>query len=173
MDVFEAIRERRSIRSFRPDPIPEQHVQKILEAACLAPSAGNCQPWEFVLVRHPERKRALADAALGQEFIAEAPLVIVVCANVSRSAWRYGERGKKLYCIQDTAAAVQNILLAAHALGYGACWVGAFLDEEVARVINAPENVRPVAIIPIGKPAERPARPRRLPLSQVCHEEHF
>ena len=173
MEVLEAIKGRRSVRSFRPDPIPEKDLRTILEAAVMAPSAGNCQPWEFVIVREEERKRRLAEAAHGQDFIAEAPVVVVVCANVPRSSARDGRRGEGLYCIQDTAAAVQNMLLTAHSLGYGTCWIGSFEDEEVARVVEAPRGVRPVAVIPIGRPAEKPRAPARIPLEKVCHEEHF
>ncbi|MFN4133349.1 MAG: nitroreductase family protein [Candidatus Hadarchaeales archaeon] len=173
MDIFEAIRGRRSIRSFKDEPVDEEDLRKILEAGALAPSAGNCQPWDFVVVRSKEVKEKLSAAALGQEHVVEAPVVVVVCANVKRSSSRYGRRGAELYCIQDTAAAVQNMMLAAHALGYGACWVGAFDDEKAAKIIGTPAGVRPVAIIPIGRPAEKPRVPSRLPLNQVVHEESF
>ncbi|RLF23588.1 MAG: nitroreductase family protein, partial [Thermoprotei archaeon] len=112
-------------------------------------------------------------AALGQMWIAEAPVVVVVCANIPRTAWRYGERGRSLYCLQDTAAAIQNMLLAAHALGYGTCWVGAFDEEEVSRILGLPDHVRPVAIVPIGKPAESPIPPPRRPLDEVVHWEKY
>ncbi len=173
LDLFEAIRGRRSVRAFKPEPVPDEDLRRILEAAIMAPSAGNLQPWEFVIVRDEERKRRLARAALGQMFIAEAPVVIVVGANVDRSSWRYGERGEKLYCIQDTAAAIMNLLLAAYALGYGTCWIGAFSDHEVAKIVGFPENVRPVAVIPMGRPAEKPGMPPRMPLSKVVHEEKY
>lgn len=173
MELLKAISERRSIRSFRPDPLPERDLKTMLEAACMAPSAGNCQPWEFVIVRSEKGKEALADAAYGQYFLTEAPVVVVVCANLERSASRYGGRGEQMYCLQDTAAAIQNLLLTAHSLGYGTCWIGAFDDEAVARAIRAPRGIRPVAIIPIGKPAERPRAPERIPLERLCHEEHL
>ncbi len=173
MEVMEAILGRRSVRRFRSDPIPEEDLRKILEAAIWAPSAGNMQSWEFVIVRDPNRKREIARAALGQWFIAEAPVVVVVCANEDRSASRYGERGRKLYCIQDTAAATQNLLLAAYSMGYGTCWVGAFDEDSVSSVIKVPSGVRPVAIIPIGRSAETPIGPRRMPLERVMHEETF
>ncbi|MHA1627095.1 MAG: nitroreductase family protein, partial [Candidatus Asgardarchaeia archaeon] len=126
-----------------------------------APSAGNLQSWEFYVLRSRKVKRKIADAALGQRFIEEAPVVIVVCANENVSSLRYGLRGKELYCIQDTAAATQNILLSAYALGYGSCWVGAFMEDEVSRILKTSPGVRPVAIIPIGKPAEIPRKPPR------------
>lgn len=169
MDLFEAIEGRRSIRAYLPDPVKEEDLRRILEAAIKAPSAGNLQPWEFIVVKDPEIKRKLTEAALGQEFIEEAPIVIVVCANTMRSSSVYGSRGASLYCIQDTAAAIQNMLLAAYALGYGTCWVGAFYEDEVSRILGLPSYIRPVAIVPLGKPAEHPSpRPRR-PLKEVVH----
>ncbi|MCS7385602.1 MAG: nitroreductase family protein [Candidatus Methanomethylicota archaeon] len=173
MDLFEAIKGRRSIRRFVRKEVPEEHVKRILEAAIWAPSAGNLQPWEFIIIRDEKVKTEIARAALGQMWITEAPVVVVVCANELRSARHYGERGRSLYCIQDTAAATQNMLLAAHALGYGTCWVGAFLENEVKQVLNLPEHVRPVAIIPIGVPGEKPAPRPRIPLNQVVHYEKY
>jgi len=173
MDIFEAIKGRRSIRSYGDEPIPDEDIRRILEAAIMAPSAGNLQPWEFVVVRDPDIKKRLARAALGQTFIAEAPVVIVVGANVDRTSWRYGKRGENLYCIQDTAAAIMNLMLAAYALGYGTCWVGAFHDDEVSRIVGFPRSVRPVAIIPVGRPRESPRAPSRLPLEEVVHLERY
>ena len=173
MDVFEAIKGRRSVREFKPDPVDDKDLEKILDAGKSAPSAGNCQPWEFVVVKDGAIKQKLVRAALGQSFIAEAPVVVVVCANIPRTSSRYGRRGAELYCIQDTAAAVQNILLTAYALGYGTCWVGAFDEESAAKAIKAPPDVRPLAIIPIGRPAERPIPTLRLPLKKIVHENIF
>ncbi len=173
MDVFEAIKGRRSVRAFKETPIPNEILRRILDAAQWAPSAGNCQARDFILVTDPEVKRKLRIAALNQHFIEEAPINIVVCANEERSARRYGERGRKLYCILDAAASVQNILLAVHALGLGACWVGAFYDEEVAEILNLPRWLKPIAIIPIGYPAEKPWRTSRLPLEALVHKNQY
>ena len=173
MDVFEAIKTRRSIRAFTQEEISEEEVERILDAARQAPSAGNIQPWIFVVVRRSDMKRRLSKAALNQFFIEEAPVVIVVCADQERSGRGYGSRGANLYCIQDTAAATQNILLAAHALGLGACWVGAFDEEEVRLILRAPRKVRPVAIIPIGHPAEKPRTIFKRPLSEIVRRETF
>ena len=173
MDVFEAIRGRRSIRSYRREDLPEELMIKLIDCARWAPSAGNLQPWEFVIVKEDSTKKALARASLGQYFIAEAPVVIVVCADQRRSGWGYGKRGVQLYCLQDTAAATQNLLLAAHALGLGACWVGAFDEEEVATILQLPKGMRPVAIVPVGYPAESPPpRPRRS-VHEITHFESF
>lgn len=173
MDLFDVIRDRRSIRSFKSDPVSEAFLRKILEAARWAPSAGNCQARDFILVKDPKIKEALCQAALGQCFIKEAPVDIVVCANEERSAARYGSRGRKLYCILDAAAAAQNILLAVHALGLGACWVGAYNDEAVTQILNLPEGIKPVAIIPIGYPAEKPWHPKRIELETITHKERY
>lgn len=168
MNVHEAIHRRRSIRRFEPGrEVPPELVEKLLTAATLAPSAGNAQPWRFIVVLSPGLKGELARAALGQAFIAQAPVVLVVCADLERARRAYGERGESLYCLQDTAAATQNILLTATELGLGTCWVGAFDEGEVARLLGLPSSLRPVALIPVGYPAEEPPpRPRR-PLPEV------
>jgi len=171
--VFEAIKRRRSVRAFTNEQVSDEEVRKIIDAARQAPSAGNIQPWEFVVVRDPEIKRGLSAAALDQTFIEEASVVIVVCVNQLRSARGYGTRGVNLYCLQDTAAATQNMLLAACALGLATCWVGAFNEEEARRVLNIPNGVRPVAIVPVGHPAEKPEAPERRPLSEIVHHETF
>lgn len=156
MDVLEAIKNRRSVRSFREDrDVEKEKLGRIIEAAAWAPSAGNMQAREFIVVRKKETREKLAEAALNQEFIAKAPVVIVVCAN-KRKVAEYGSRGESLYCIQDSAASVQNILLASFALGLGSCWVGAFSEQKVKSILNIPNESKPVALIPIGYSAEEP-----------------
>jgi nitroreductase len=173
MDILKAVKGRRSIRAFKSDDVSPEIVKELFDAAIWAPSAGNIQPWEFIVVRKPEIKKALAEAALDQKFIEEAPVVIVVCANENRSAHGYGIRGKTLYCIQDTAAAIQNIHLAAYSLGLGTCWIGAFQEEEARETLKIPQGIRPVAIIPVGYPAEAPPPRNRRPISQIVHYETF
>jgi nitroreductase len=173
VNVLEAIKGRRSIRAFKSTDVAPETLEKLIAAARRAPSAGNIQPWEFVIIRKQEIKRRLVEAALDQTFIEEAPVVIVACANENRSSEGYGVRGKTLYCIQDTAAAIQNILLAAHSLGLGTCWVGAFQEEEAREILRIPNGVRPVAIIPLGFPAESPYPPDRRPVGQIVHYETF
>ncbi|MFQ5813187.1 MAG: nitroreductase family protein [Anaerolineae bacterium] len=168
MDFWQVIGERRSVRNFDAGhDVPPEMVQRILQAAIRAPSAGNCQPWHFVVIRSERTKDLLAKSAYGQWFIAEAPVVIVVCADPDRSAWRYGSRGVQLYCLQDTAAATEHILLAVTALGLGACWVGAFDERATSKVLGLPTNLRPVAIVPIGYPAAHPYRTSRRSLKDV------
>jgi len=173
MDVLEVIKGRRSIRAFKNQDVPAEIVEELIDAARWAPSAGNIQPWEFIIVRKPRIKRRLVEAALGQMFIEEAPVVIVVCADEERSSQGYGVRGKTLYCIQDTAAAMQNIHLTAYSLGLGTCWVGAFREEETREILKIPHGIRPVAIVPIGYPAEAPTARMRKSTSQIVHYETF
>jgi len=173
MDVLEAIKGRRSIRAFKNQDVPAETVEELIDAARWAPSAGNIQPWEFIIVRKPRIKRRLVEAALDQMFIEEAPVVIIVCANEERSSQGYGARGKTLYCIQDTAAATQNIHLTAYSLGLGTCWVGAFREEETREILKIPRGMRPVAMIPVGYPAEAPTARTRKPISQIVHYETF
>jgi nitroreductase len=161
-DVIAAIEERRSVREFEAIPIPDATIGRLLESASLAPSAGNLEPWKFVVVKRDDLKQELAAAAFEQGFIETAPICIVVCAEPQRSASRYGERGANLYCIQDSAAAVQNILLTATAYGLGSCWVGAFDEARVNQILGLGPNFKPVAILPIGYAAEEPMEiPRR------------
>ena len=173
MDVLEAIKGRRSIRAFKNQGVPAEIVEELIDAARWAPSAGNIQPWEFIIVRKPRIKRRLVETALDQMFIEEAPVVIVVCADEERSSQGYGVRGKTLYCIQDTAAAMQNIHLTAYSLGLGTCWVGAFREEETRKILKIPRGMRPVAIIPVGYPAEAPTARMRKSTSQIVHYETF
>jgi len=173
LDVFEAIKNRRSVRVFTDKPVSDEEVEKLIDTARWAPSAGNIQPWEFIVVRDQQIKAGVCEAAGNQTFIEEAPVVIVVCANVWRSGQGYGSRGINLYCLQDTAAATQNMLLAAEALGLATCWVGAFHEEEARKVLNIPTGVRPVAIIPVGHAMQKPRARSRRPLNEIVHHEAF
>lgn len=175
MDIFDAIKGRKSIRSFKSTPVEEEKIKNILEAAILAPSAGNTQPWHFIVVRDKKIKDALSVAALEQESLVEAPVVIVVCADTQKSFNTYAERGKNLYCIQDCANATIILMLTAHSLGLGTVWVGAFNEGDVQKILSIPKHIRPMAIIPVGYASEtQPRTPtRRNPLESVLHNEEF
>lgn len=154
MEVFEAIKKRRSMRRFdATKPVTTEEVEKLLEAAKWAPSAGNLQSWYFVVARDESIKKALAGAA-HQEFIAQAPVVIVACADLERSASRYGDRGFFLYAIQDATIAAQNIWLTATEMGLGGVWVGAFDEGEASRILELSPKLRPIAMLAIGYPGE-------------------
>jgi len=168
--VIDAILARRSCRDFTGEALPPEHVELLKEALRWAPSAGNRQPWRFVLVRDRGVKVRLGEAAYGQMFIAEAPLIVVAVALPEVSAGRYGDRGRELYCLQDTAAAVQNLLLAAHSLGYRSCWVGAFDEGGVRRVLGLGADERPVALVPVGQGTFTEERTDRVPSQKIFHE---
>jgi nitroreductase len=164
MTILDIIKNRRSVRDFTDREIPGTAVYDLIEALRWAPSAGNLQSRKFYFVFNEAVRNKLARAGFRQDFvsfIAQAPLVIVACADLHLSA-RYGERGRDLYCIQDTAASIQNLLLAAHDLGLGACWVGAFKEETVREILNLPDTLRPVAMVPVGYPARTPKAPARV-----------
>lgn len=173
MELFDAIIGRRSIRTFEARAVEEEKIKKVLEAAIHAPSAGNIQPWHFIVVKGKETKEKIYAAALEQESVLQAPAVIVVCVDTQKSFSAYGERGKNLYCIQDCANATMLLMLSAYSLGLGSVWVGAFNEEDVHKILKLPKNVRPMAIIPLGYTLRFPPMPKRLSLEETVHEEKF
>jgi nitroreductase len=172
MDVETCIEGRRSIRAFKPDALDDSIVNEALRMANLAPSAGNLQARDFVVVKDADTKNALAEAAYDQDFVRTAPVVIVFCANLQRIG-HYGERGRTLYCIQDTAAAIENMMLYLHGKGIGSVWVGAFDEAKTRRALHLPNEARPVAMVPIGYPAEKGGRTGRLPMDRIVHKEKW
>lgn len=172
MDLETAIRQRRSIRKYLDRDVPKETIEALIEMARWAPSAGNYQSRDFVVVRDRATRARLAHIALDQTCVAEAPVVLVVAANLTR-AQPYGERGQQLYAVQDADAATQNFLLAAHAKGLGTVWVGAFDERQVAELLGLPGHVRPTALIPLGYPAEQPNPPVLLPAADCVHWERW
>ncbi len=171
MDFFEVIRKRRSVRAFTGDTVKPADLKAVLGAVSAAPSAGNLQAYEVVVVRDEASRRKLAKAALEQSFIAQAPVCIVFLASPRRSATEYGQRGVDLYCIQDATIAACHAHLACTALGLASTWVGAFSDEGVRAAVSASRDLLPVCILPVGHPAEAPTPTPRRPLSDLIHEE--
>ena len=154
MEFYEVITTRRSVRSYRPDPIPEDALGRVLNAARIAPSAGNRQPWKFILVTDEGLRRQLVPACNEQSFIAEAPVIIAaVCAFKTH----YDESGYPgtMFRVVDVAIALDHLTLAARAEGLGTCWIGAFSNEEVKKVLSIPPEVQVVALTPLGYPADR------------------
>jgi len=155
MEFFQVIQKRHCTRSFNPKkPVSEADIAKIIDAGKRAPSAGGIYPVGFAVVRREDLKAKVTDSTANvlhrMGFIAEAPVVIVIYADIDKATAKYGERGKNLYVIQDAAAAAENIFLAAIALGLGACWVGAFDEDIVRKALNLKKNERPMVIMPIG-----------------------
>ena len=168
MDLIEAIQKRHSVRSFSDKKPSSEIITKIIKYAHLAPSAGNLQARDFIIVDDSEIKKELSRAALNQEFIEEAPINIIVCANLKRIS-PYGRRGEELYCIQGTAAVVEHILLLAVDNGLGTCWVGAFNENEALKILNLPSHIRPVAIISIGYPKGKVTPTPRMDIKILTH----
>ncbi len=149
MDFDLVVSKRHSVRSYTPVVPSDSDIKKILKAADMAPSAGGLKSRRVFVVKSQFLRDQLAKAALDQEFVSEAPVVLVFCADLDGIS-SYGTRGRELYCIQDTSAAVQNALLKAADLGLGSCWVGAFEEEDVSRICGLPPWLRPVALVTIG-----------------------
>src|SRR4030042_5471283 len=161
MNILEIIKKRRSNRKFLSKPIPEKIINELVEALIWAPSAGNLQSRKFYFIFNQKIKNELAKASRDQwSFIAKAPLVIVGCADYKIAEY-YGEKGKNLFSICDVALSIQNLMLLAYSEGLGSVWVGAFDEKEVSRILSLPEKLRPIALIPVGYPAEKPETPLR------------
>ncbi|MBZ5498401.1 MAG: nitroreductase family protein [Acidobacteriia bacterium] len=170
MEFFDVVEARRSIRAFTERAPEEEKLRRIVHTANQAPSAGNLQAYEIFVVRGASDRKALARASLGQEFVAGAPVSLVFCARPARAAPKYGRRGTQLYATQDATIACTYAMLAATALGLATVWVGAFHDDEVRRAIRASEEIIPVAILPIGYPAEKPEPTSRRAIEDLVHE---
>ena len=149
MQFDDVIKKRHSVRSYTNFPPSGRDIEKVLEVANMAPSAGGLRSRSIMVIRKGSKTAALAEAAGGQKFVGEASFVMVFCADTDRIR-AYGDRGKDLYCIQDTAAAVQNALLKAADIGIGSCWVGAFDPDKVTEIMGLPDHLIPQAIVPLG-----------------------
>lgn len=168
MDLFEAIKKRASVRNLKNDvDVDDATINKILEAAIQAPSAGNGQSWRFFVIRNKDIKHRLALEAGHQKFIDDAPVLIVVASDLEKAGERYGDRGSKTYALQETAAATENMMLAATALGFASCWIGAFNESVAAEILGLPKNIRPLAMLPIGAAAVVATKPPRKKLEEV------
>lgn len=172
MDVKEAMRNRHSVRNFSDKIPPEKLIDEIIMYANLAPSAGNLQARDFIIIDDETIKKQLSTAAYDQAFLAEAPIDLVVCANLKRIS-SYGKRGRELYCLQDASAAVENILLLIVDYGLVACWLGAFDEQKVSSILCLPSYVRPVAILPLGYSDEQKAATSRMNTRLLTHRNQW
>ncbi len=169
MELKEAIKTRKSIREYEDKPIPDDKLQRILEAARLAPSGANRQDWKFIVVRDSKRRQELAKASGGQPQVAQAPVVIAAVSTVPDVIMRCGVPA---YAV-DLAIAVDHITLAAVDEGLGTCWIGAFSQEAARAILQVPESCRIVALLPLGFP-KQPGRPKtRKSLDEIiCYETY-
>jgi nitroreductase len=161
MEILECVEKRRSVREYEDEDVPEDVVNEALRVASLAPSAGNLQARDFIVVRDQQAKDRMVPLAHNQRFLATAPVVVVGCANLDRIA-QYGPRGRELFSLQDVAASVENMMLYLTSAGYGSCWIGAFDEHGISELLGLPDHARPVVIMPIGRPknATRMMRPK-------------
>lgn len=149
--------------------LSEELIEKILTAATKSASAGNLQSYQIFVVTKKNDKRKLASTAFSQDFITNSSAVFVFCADPTISAREYGQRGEKLYCIQDATIACTYAQLAAHALGLASVWVGSFDEEAVANMLRISGKLLPVAMLVVGYAAETPEITTRRPLSEITH----
>ncbi len=167
MDLYEAIKKRYSCRSYAAKPIEQDKLDRILEAARLAPSAKNLQDWRFVVVTDEQKRKELAAAANEQMFIATAPAVIVGCSNVEHTM----RCGHKIGPI-DLGIAMEHIALAATAEGLATCWIGSFYPEKVRKILDIPDKAEIIELMPVGYPSDKEAhRPRENMGKIVCFDK--
>jgi nitroreductase len=161
MDFMNVVKTRRSIRKYKPDPVPENILSQILEAARLAPSAGGHQPWHFIVVKDQKTKKELGILS----WASDAPVVIVGCVDANVSS--------RFFTV-DFAIAFEHIVLAATNFGLGTCWMGKLgIDETIKSVLGIPEHIKVIAVTALGYPAETPGPKDRKPLSDIVHYEKF
>ncbi len=169
MDVFQAIQTRRSVRRYLDQPVEEEKLKQVLEAARLAPSAKNRQKWVFVVVQYKETRKKLSVAACDQSFIAEAPVVIVGCSLESDYVMPGGQHGY----VVDLSIAIDHMTLMAVSLGLGTCWIGAFHEEQVKEILSIPKKIRVVELLTLGYPGHQPMPTHRKPLDDIIRYERW
>jgi nitroreductase len=170
MDIYELIRTRKSVRSYQNRSVEQEKLDRLMEAARMAPSASNRQEWRFVVVTDPEQREKLAAAASNQRFVAEAAVVIACCA---KSDGHIMKCGLPSYPI-DVSIAIDHITLAATAEGLGTCWIGAFDQEAVKKLLGIPDEVKVVQLLTLGYPVDPSAvSKRRLELDEIVHAERW
>ena len=171
MKVLDVIQKRRSVRKYKEDPIPEKALMRVLEAARLAPSGKNFQPWKFIIVKDKALKEKLAQASAGQFFMAEAPIIIVGC-GFPDNCYAHMGRYMKSWSV-DVTIALEHLILQAQEEGLGTCWIGSFEEEEVKAILNIPENVKVLALTPLGYPDEIPRFRGRKILDEIVSYDRY
>ena len=168
MEVFKAIRKRYSVRGYLDKQVEDDKLNKVLEAARLAPSARNIQEWKFVVVKDKDTRQKMIDACKGQEFVGQAPVIIVACAIITDYTMTCGQLAYPV----DLSIAVDHMTLQAVELGLGTCWIGAFFEDKVKKLLKIPDEARIVAVLPLGYPSTTPKEKQRKPLDQIiCYDK--
>lgn len=169
-EFYEFISKRSSVREFTSAGVSDEEIEFIIKCASTAPSAGNREAWDVVIVTDEGIKEDLSDAAFGQEHLTSAPVILAVCANYVRSMSQYGERGI-LYGMEDASIACTYMMLAAHSAGLHSCWTGAFDDETVCEILDLPQHARPVALLAVGRGRMPHQKTGRMPVLEHIHNE--
>ena len=173
MEFYDVIKTRRSVRRFSKKAVPDDVLGKVLEAARIAPSGNNRQPWRFVVVKEPQKKEKIAHASYDQDFVAEAPVVVICCSIKCTSGyepWR-DEAGRR-----DAIIAIDHLILAARNEGLGTCWVGAIHDQQIKQIVKVPDDVDIVMVIPLGYPASKSdfrEVSQRKRIDEICFFEEY
>lgn len=167
MEFNDVLYSRQSIRAFTDKRITKDEVTRLLDSATQAPSACNMQSWHFFAITDADVIKRLADAGCYAQWVANAPLVVVICTDGNEIVNRFGEKARDLFILQDTAAATENMLLAATNMGYGGCWIGSFNGGNLRKELNIDDKYNVVAVTPIGEPAEKAPKRGRKPLNEV------
>jgi len=176
MDLIDVIKLRRSIRSYKDAEVPFELIRKVIEAGCWAPSGGNLQPWEFIVITDPKVKEEVVRTTYSgfdvnsqpQLWLMEAPVLIVACVNTKIPKARYGDFGVYIASL-DVAMAVENMLIEATALGLGTCVVAGFREGDLGKVLKIPKYVKPLLIIALGYPKKIPNPPSKRSVDEVIH----
>jgi nitroreductase len=169
-DFLDFLRSRSSVRIFKSEPLTDDEIEYILSSAGTAPSAGNLESWDVIVVTDQEVKAALAEAAFNQEHVEHAGAIFAVCANYVRSMSRYGERGI-LYGLEDATIACTYMMLAAHAKKLHSCWTGAFEDDEVREILTLPQHIRPITLLAVGRGYPPAVRTGRMDTGEHVHRD--
>lgn len=172
MEFNEVLKERRSIRNFSVKGISLSQVIEICEAARYSPMAGNIYTIKLILVADKETKLKLADAALEQEFIADAPYILVVCSDLTNLLRSYGENAH-IFSRQQAGAAIENIFLKVTELGLGTCWIGAFDEKAVKKILKIPDMIQVEALLPIAIPLSKPSEKKKPDLKLILYFEKW
>lgn len=173
LNAVEAIVTRRSIRKYKDIPVTWDQIGTLIECAKTAPSAGNLQNWKFIIVRNEETRKQISEACAQQYWMAKANVHIVVCVLPFKAQQFFGIRGERLYTIQNAAAAAENIIIAATAMGLGSCWVSYFDDNTLRRILSIPDYASPQAVITIGYADEQPPKPVHYTIEHVSGMEFY